>query len=512
MKFKTFAPLIFIFSLAFVSLASAQVSYGPNWETSCEGSICQSTIYSYEKYWLNETREWEELNESFYACSDGQTTRYCSHNYYYQATLDNRGNASASIGNSRYLMRVSNFLNSQLSFNPVVNGSVITYEDVIPSYVDIRYQYLPRKLKEEIIIKQLPRNLPARNFNITFHAVRNALFFIEPTFICDARMVCRYLTVYLEENSLKIEIPVSFLTNANTTYPVIIDPTITLNDSYISWNGQVYRSEDDTHDPPLINYTRYNNPASLTASLFTYRADIDWNISSIADGSIIKNVSVGLLANLLTFNSSQSSIISIMQMDKDRNGYPDIAGDCPDGNCLFYNDMGNGTEYNRTSITNTLVYRNITLSSVAVSELQNKLVTDSFSLGLITNFSGIASVAARDYVTASMRPKLTIVYGVNGTDGNTAIEQGINNSLPNNPIASGQQIYLVNELGQHYLGTFDRATIFGNQTWGFNYVDSGESFTNMPSLFRVLNIWENQTLSYQEIVTQAGNFINSTLY
>src|SRR3989344_6548612 len=231
--------LISVVSISIPSVKALESAIGPNYEISCKGNTCQSTIYSYEKYWLNETREWEEINESFYACSEGEITRYCSRDYYYQTIIDNRGNASTSIGNSRFLMRVSNFLNSQLSFNPVVNGSVVTYEDVIPSYVDIRYQYLPRKLKEEIIIKQLPRNLPARDFNITFHVARNAAFFIEPTFICDANMVCRYIPVYLEENSLKIEVPVSFLTNANTTYPVIIDPTITLNDSYISWNESV---------------------------------------------------------------------------------------------------------------------------------------------------------------------------------------------------------------------------------------------------------------------------------
>ena len=392
------------------SIEHGETSYGPHWDTSCNENTCQSTIYSYEKYWRNSSNDWEEMNESFYACSEGELTRYCSRDYYYQTIIDGGGNASASLGDSRFSMHISNFLDSPLSFNPVVDGSVVTYEDVIPSYVDIRYQYLPRKLKEEIIIKQLPRNLPTRDFNITFHVARDSAFLIEPTFICDARMVCRYIPMHFEDNSLKIEVPVAFLTNPNTTYPVIIDPTITLNHSYISWNGHVYFSEDDTHDPPIINYTRYNNPPSLTASLSSYRADIDWNISSIADGSVIRNVSVGLLANLLTFNSSQSSILSIMQMDKDRNGYPDTAGNCPDGNCLFYNDMGNGTEYGRTNITNSLVYRNITLSATAASNLQSKLATDSFSLGLITDFSGIVSIAARDYVVASSRPKLTIIH------------------------------------------------------------------------------------------------------
>ena len=112
---------------------------------------------------------------------------------------------------------------------------------------------------------------------------------------------------------------------------------------------------------------------------------------------------------------------------------------------------------------------------------------------------------------SSKSPKLYITYGANETDVNSAIEQGINNSLPNNPIQTIQQIYLVNQTSGHFLGTFDKATIRNNQTWAFNYVSGGESFINMPSLFNILNVWENQSLTFSEIVSQVQNFINQTI-
>ncbi|MCH7645975.1 MAG: hypothetical protein IH788_02110, partial [Nitrospinae bacterium] len=63
---------------------------------------------------------------------------------------------------------------------------------------------------------------------------------------------------------------------------------------------------------------------------------------------------------------------------------------------------------------------------------------------------------------------------------------------------------------QHFLGSFDKSTSQENQTWAFNYVTEGESFTNIPSLFTILNIWENQTLSSEEITFQVETFINQT--
>ena len=60
------------------------------------------------------------------------------------------------------------------------------------------------------------------------------------------------------------------------------------------------------------------------------------------------------------------------------------------------------------------------------------------------------------------------------------------------------------------LGTFDKATIKNNQTWAFNYVTSEESFINMPSLFNILNVWQNQSLTFSQIVSQVELFINTT--
>jgi hypothetical protein len=100
--------------------------------------------------------------------------------------------------------------------------------------------------------------------------------------------------------------------------------------------------------------------------------------------------------------------------------------------------------------------------------------------------------------------------GENESSGRQAIEEGIKVSIPDTPVQTVQQIYILNENNQHFLGTFDKSTQKNNQSWAFNYLTEGEPFTNIPSLFTILNIWENYSLTYQEIKNQVETFINQT--
>ncbi len=481
---------------------------GSNWETSCIESECQTIVYSYEKYWKNEQGQWEVVDENWFECSNGGNVgnaRFCTKNYYFNVQADSQGNIASIVGNSNLTTKLTGFNNAQLAFSPLVNGSVITYRDVIPNYVDIRYQYLPHKLKEEIIIKKKIPSVQS-NFNVIFSLTGLANFAIEKPYICDADGDCEYLDYFIEQGNMNLALVASYLNDPATTYPVVIDPTIFLNDTHIAWNGHVNNNSN--------NYTRYDNPSLMIiagTSTNHYRAAIDWNVSSILDGSEIKNATLSLYSTAPIFPYN----VSLYHMEGANTAYPNVSGDCPNGNCLYYDDMGNGTEYNKTTVNQKNVYRNYTLPNAALSNLQTKLASDIFSIGIVgEGYAGLGtiSIGARDYAVVAFRPQLIVIYGVNGTDADAAIEQGIDSSLPNNPISSGQQIYLVNENGQHYLGTFDKSTILSNQTWGFNYVESGASFINMPSLFRVLNVWENETFSFSEIVSQVSVFINATKY
>lgn len=92
-----------------------------------------------------------------------------------------------------------------------------------------------------------------------------------------------------------------------------------------------------------------------------------------------------------------------------------------------------------------------------------------------------------------------------------AIEEGITNSVLSSPeTETDQQVYIRYLNNDQSLGSFDKFVSEGNQTWVFNYVTTNESYTNISSLGNIVNVWENESLTYSEIVNQVESFINST--
>ena len=102
-----------------------------------------------------------------------------------------------------------------------------------------------------------------------------------------------------------------------------------------------------------------------------------------------------------------------------------------------------------------------------------------------------------------------LMPGANESYGRQAIEQGINNIL-NNTIYTDQQIYIRYLDNIQKTSKFDKVVTLNNQTWAFNYITINETLGNMSSLKNIVNIWENSTLTYNEIVTQVQNYINGT--
>ena len=94
----------------------------------------------------------------------------------------------------------------------------------------------------------------------------------------------------------------------------------------------------------------------------------------------------------------------------------------------------------------------------------------------------------------------------------TAIETGITNALGSGvSVYTDQQIYIRYFNGTQSLGTFDKFAIYGDQRWAFNYVTENESFTHMNSIGTTVNIWENQSLTTEQITNQVELQINTTL-
>ncbi len=113
--------------------------------------------------------------------------------------------------------------------------------------------------------------------------------------------------------------------------------------------------------------------------------------------------------------------------------------------------------------------------------------------------------------TTALGQEIPLSQYANEAQGDQAIVNGINGSLGvSATVLTNQQIYIVNSAGGHNSGSFDKVATSGNQTWAFNYVTAGESFTNIGSLLQTVNIWENQTLTSADVESRVGTFINDT--
>ena len=99
----------------------------------------------------------------------------------------------------------------------------------------------------------------------------------------------------------------------------------------------------------------------------------------------------------------------------------------------------------------------------------------------------------------------------NETQARQAILEGINNIISNSTKTYDQQIYISYLNGTQDKGYFDIFVLYNQQRWTFNYLTGNETLENMTSLRTTINILEMQGLTYNGIVSQVENFINSTL-
>ncbi len=100
----------------------------------------------------------------------------------------------------------------------------------------------------------------------------------------------------------------------------------------------------------------------------------------------------------------------------------------------------------------------------------------------------------------------------NESEGRNAIVEGINNTIPNAIIYTDLEVDVRYLNGTQAKGSFDKIAFNSTKRWAFNYITSGESFTNiLSSSYKIFNVWENTSLSYGQIVEQVQSFINWTL-
>src|SRR3989344_4416475 len=320
--FAVFLITILFVLISFTTAQSPQiqrelVNQGSNFETTCQENECTTTIYSYDKY-FNRNGAWEEIDESWHTCAEG----FCTNSYYFDATVNNEGLVTLNLGNQEFTQRASSFNNLNVTpVSPTIEGNLLTYGNILPN-IDLKYQYLPHKLKEEIIINQRLVNLDQENLEINFTVSDFRGFNLEHPFICDSNRKCKPMNYTLTNNQVTIIIPNKFLINETTVYPVIIDPSFYLGNSSIIWNGRVEETIND--EGSALIYPRISNPSSLEIGLVSggvgvARADIDWNLDRVPNLGQINNATLYLY--LETFTGP--NFLNITHIEKNSSQWSD---------------------------------------------------------------------------------------------------------------------------------------------------------------------------------------------
>jgi hypothetical protein len=417
--------------------------------------------------------------------------------------LDDEGRLTVTQKNNEISLRLVNSSLGEMSLTPTRRGNEVRYSNITQG-VDVRYYYFPRKVKEEIILNEPLVSIPENGVRFTFEQTGElGEFEFERPYVCDAARRCMYLNLSeLGGNLLEIVVPASYF-ERDLEYPIVIDPTLSMDSDWITWSAYVQYDGNE--------YVRYEDPAQLplvnnSEENVVVNAGFEWLADTIPDDATVQNLTLQIYVIGGEWNNIYAHELLYHET------YSDETSAC-EGNCMLFEDMAKGTLLGESMISGE-GFLNLTMNAAGRLDFEEDSESGEqmWGVGLVTDSLSFIEVGGRYDTNASRRPRLTAIYGASNSDGNAAIDLGINHSLPANPVVGNKQVYVVNEWGQHYLGRFDKTTILNNQTWAFNYVMGDDIFTYTPSLFKVLNVWENTSLAYNQIVNQVEVFINATRY
>jgi len=97
------------------------------------------------------------------------------------------------------------------------------------------------------------------------------------------------------------------------------------------------------------------------------------------------------------------------------------------------------------------------------------------------------------------------------TQGQEAIENGIRDALGEyTPIYTNQSIFLTYADGSQNMTTFDKVARYGNQTFAFNYITSGETYQYTNNITNIFYTWEQTSMASAAIRTSVANYITYT--
>jgi hypothetical protein len=311
---------------------------------------------------------------------------------------------------------------------------------------------------------------------------------------------------------LSIRTPADFIQNQNLLSPFEIDPSIEVN---------ITQSSDDAADVAGV-FNSNDSSYKLVTSDQGQLAISGWRFQSItiSQGAIISDADLEM-ATWRSASFGGTSNATCWGTDED-----DLATWSNESNrpkdatktSNYYSRIDTGG----SDLANGIyVLRNWNVTKI-IQEIVNITNWSSGNdLGFIcekgdgSSFGVELTAYTYDSIEDYPKPTLTIEYEeivTNETLAREAIVEGINNTTPNATIYTDLEVNIRYMNGTQNNGVFDKVAFLSSQRWGFNYITESENYTNMSSSsYNIFNVWENTSLTYDQIVSQVENYINETL-
>ncbi|MBI1972930.1 hypothetical protein HYS50_02915 [Candidatus Woesearchaeota archaeon] len=446
------------------------MEFGDNWERVCESGSCTQKIFAGDKYFIKEDGSAELLQNALEQTCDNNITDLCVKAKNYRLDFKRTPAEEETIAfvkdaykitfqplQIRYVGANQEILLS--SANPVHGygkDNIYRYPAIFGPGTEMSLTYYPNTMKEQITFADRSL-LQANNIrtdegylfidyavnlsaNLSFVSstgivassldtisffnstsldseTENIAILPQPFVVSNTSMqlIDYGLTQTTEGLVMSLRIPVSFFQHA--TYPVVVDPTISLNHTSIIFDGHVsYEAGSDCYDRYGVATTMALGRNSLDAppcsgleAPTNSRADIDWDITSVPKNADLVDVNLTLYVEQL---SSLDTRFEFYHMDGNSSRYDN---DKP-GNAGFYEDMRNGTAYLFKDVSATGFNEfNLTNHTQFAPDVETILWLQQgwWSIGITTEESGADNpylVTSEDSTTLSQAPIVTFNY------------------------------------------------------------------------------------------------------
>jgi len=434
-----------------------------NWEKRCEGRSCVQTIYQQDRYFVKDDDSVELLENALETNCDG-ISDVCARGKKYRADFKQTPLEDESIIFTRKNQKIS-FQPLQLRYvngaqeillssaNPVYGygeNNVYSYPNIFGLGTEMRLTVESNQLKEEIIFSDnflltsnniqdingyiyidylvnLSDNLSFISANGPIIPSLNEVYFFnsspldslteniavlpQPFVVSNTgvQLLDYVLIQTIDGFILSLRIPLSFMTQSE--YPLIVDPTITLNHTQILFDGYTLTDfaacyeRDGTSATMSIGNTIVGICGGAEAANL-YRADIDWDITSVPRNADIVDINLTLNVEIVGTETN----FEFYHMDANSSQYPDNTA----GNEQFHTDIRNGTMYLTDTIVGGQKNFNLTSSAQLAPDFETILwaLRGWWSIGITTGEAGgdAPSVVTTKEGTLSVAPTLMIQY------------------------------------------------------------------------------------------------------